>query len=68
MKELNYKIYVLKIINNEEVRYVGLTKGTLKKRLNSHKSDAKRRKNTYKDKWFIKNYNKIEIILIEEKN
>lgn len=65
MEKENYKIYGLIVIGDEKLRYIGLTKNSLRKRLVSHKSESKRRE-TYKDRWVRKNDYNIEINLIEE--
>lgn len=62
---LNYKIYTLKVKGETEIRYVGLTKRTLTRRLSSHFADSKKR-NTHKDYWIRKNEFNIEIVLVEE--
>lgn len=61
---MNYIIYALKEINSNELRYIGLTTGTLKSRLNRHLID---KKINHKTNW-IKKIGKenIEIIIIEE--
>lgn len=62
---MNFKIYGLKIIGEENIRYIGLTKNSLRKRINNHKNHAKGRE-THKDRWVRKNDYNIEIILIED--
>lgn len=64
MKEYNYIIYALKVIGEENIRYIGYTKRGLNKRLIAHLSQAKVR-DTHKDRWIKKNDFNIEITLIE---
>ena len=62
------KIYGIKV-KNENVKYVGKTNGTLSKRLTLHKYESKRATNkTHKHNWILKNFNNLEIILLEEVN
>lgn len=60
----NYKIYALRLINSDEIRYIGLTTKSLKERLSRHLND---KKVDHKTNW-IRKYGKenIEIILLEE--
>lgn len=61
---VNYKIYALKEISSSELRYVGITKNSLNKRLNDHLRD---KKNKHKYNWISKvGKENIEIFLIEE--
>lgn len=60
-----YKIYGLKSFYEDKLRYIGLTKRSLTKRLSSHITESKRR-NTHKDSWIKKNNFNITIILIED--
>jgi hypothetical protein len=61
---MNYKIYVIKEVNSDEIRYIGLTKNSINRRLNDHIRD---KKNKHKYNW-IKKVGKenIEIVIIEE--
>lgn len=59
-----YKIYGLRVIGEDEIRYVGLTKNTLSSRLAQHIRE--KRHNPYKINWILKNKHNIEIILIED--
>ena len=61
----NYKIYALKLKDEEIIRYVGLTKQSLHNRLRGHKNITSKCK-TKNGYWVNKNKNNIEIILIEE--
>lgn len=58
-----YKIYGLRAIGEDEIRYIGLTKKSLKSRLTEHLKE--KRFNPYKINWIAKNKHKIEILLIE---
>lgn len=63
---MNYKIYGLKVIYSDEIRYVGYTKRTLEQRLYHHFFDAKSGLTYRKCNWIrFNNYN-IEITLIED--
>jgi len=64
MKE--YKIYGLKLITENDIRYVGRTSESLKTRLSKHKTNAiyGKRKN-HRVNWILKHINNIEIIIIE---
>lgn len=59
-----YKIYGLKVIGDNEIRYIGLTKNSLTYRLRGHKKE--KRRNPYKIKWVAKNKSEIEIVLLED--
>jgi predicted GIY-YIG superfamily endonuclease len=60
---MNYKIYYLTDHTNK-IRYIGLTKLELKKRLQFHLNEY--RFNTHKTNWVKKNRDNISIILIED--
>ena len=61
-----YKIYGLKVIGSDDIRYIGYTKRELKARFKSHLNDAKANL-TYKKCYWIRKHNyNIEIILIED--
>lgn len=60
---MNYKIYYLTDKTNR-IRYIGLTKLSLEKRLSFHLNEN--RWNTYKTNWINKNRDYINIILIED--
>lgn len=72
MEEKLVKIYALSNSNYpDNYRYIGKTRGELKRRLKQHISEAigKRKNNTYKNNWIRKellNLNNILITLIEE--
>lgn len=61
-----YKIYGLKVITEDKVRYVGYTKRTLNARLSSHFNDAKQGMTYKKCQWIKKHNFNIEIILLED--
>ena len=61
-----YKIYGLKVIGSDEIRYIGYTKRELSKRLYYHLFDAKSGLKYRKCNWIRKNNYNIEIILIED--
>jgi hypothetical protein len=64
---MNYKIYGLRVIGTEEIRYVGYTKRELSQRLYHHFADAKQGL-TYKKCYWIRKHNyNIESILLEDK-
>lgn len=63
---INYKIYGLRVIGTDEIRYVGYTKRTLKLRLYNHFYDCKRGLKYKKCYWIRKHNYNIEIILLEE--
>lgn len=66
MKELEYKIYGLKIKDNNRIYYVGRTSNLLSTRLSKHKTNAKlSRTNNYRANWINKHGDEIEIVLIE---
>jgi len=60
-----YKIYGLKLIDCDQIKYIGMTKRNLQVRLNQHFRDSKRfdHKNS---RWVRKYKENIEIILIED--
>jgi predicted GIY-YIG superfamily endonuclease len=66
---MEYKVYRISGLDNI-VKYVGITKYSLTKRLYRHVYDSKNgiTKNIHKIKWFNKNMNCINIELIEEVN
>lgn len=59
----NDKVYGLKVIGDDRIRYVGITKHKLSDRLRGHKKDNRR--NIHKQHWMKKHVGNIEIILIE---
>jgi group I intron endonuclease len=61
----NYKIYALKLKDEEIIRYVGLTKKTLMDRFKRHLRITSKM-NTKNGNWINKHKDNIEIILIEE--
>lgn len=61
----NYKIYGLREIGTNIIRYIGYTKRKLNRRLKAHKTESKKR-NTHKDNWLRKINCNVEIVLIEE--
>jgi hypothetical protein len=64
---MEYKIYALKLKDSDEIRYVGRTSESLDIRLSKHKTNAKfDKKKTHRHFWILKNYDNIEIILIED--
>lgn len=66
MKELDYKIYGLKLIGQEQIYYVGRTITTLSARWSKHKTNARLSKtNNHRSNWINKHKDEIEIILIE---
>ena len=63
-ENLNYKIYALKEKNSKEIKYIGITKKTLKERFRRHLND---KKIDHKTNWIKKaGIDNIEIVLIEE--
>jgi hypothetical protein len=60
---MDYKIYKIENINNNNVVYIGLTKRSLQKRFASHFSDKNRNKKKYN--YFKKYKSSLEISLIE---
>lgn len=60
---LNYKIYGLRKIGTDCIRYIGLTKGLLSTRLRDHKQ---LRRNLRKRNWIESCNGQIEAVLIEE--
>jgi len=66
MKELEYKIYGLKIIGEERIWYVGRTMTILSTRWSKHKTNARlSNTNNYRSNWINKHKDEIEIVLIE---
>ena len=67
--ENNVTIYVLFDIKKpNEIKYIGKTKKSIRKRLSEYKYGAKKFKKTYKDKWINSVYeknSKVEIQLLE---
>jgi len=65
---MKYKVYILKNINSNLVKYVGITSGTLKSRLSKHYNSIKleNNKNKHKINWFNNNKGLIIIEKIEE--
>jgi hypothetical protein len=62
----NYKIYALIVKLTGEIRYIGLTKNSLKRRFKGHK-DKSNMRTTHKDRWVNKiGADNIDIILIED--
>ncbi len=61
----NYKIYALKLKDDDNIRYIGLTKKTLEERFKRHLRETIK-KNNKNGNWIKKNKENIEIILIEE--
>lgn len=60
-----HKIYGLKLKDDDKIRYIGLTKQSLSRRMAGHFSHAKRKK--YKvSNWLNKYKDNVEIILIED--
>jgi hypothetical protein len=61
---MEYKVYILKVKDTNDIRYVGITSGKLNTRLNKHLHDIKREscKNNYKKNWL--NYR--DSIVIEQ--
>lgn len=67
MRELEYKIYGLKIIGEERIYYVGRTMTKLSSRWSKHKTNARLSKtNNYRSNWINKYRDNIEIVLIED--
>jgi len=64
--ETNYKIYGLRVIGTNEIRYVGYTKRSLKVRLSRHFYEVKCGRTYKKCNWIRKNNYQIEIVLLEE--
>jgi hypothetical protein len=62
MKNLNYKVYGLMLKGSDEIRYVGITKQTLKQRLRGHIKDTRR--NPHKVNWCQKHKKNIQIIAL----
>jgi len=60
-----YKIYGLKVIGTDEIRYIGYTKRTLERRLYFHFYDVKQGFTYKKCNWIRKHNFNIEIVLIE---
>jgi len=64
--EYEYKIYGLRIIGTDEIKYVGRTYESLKNRLSKHKTNARLdKKKCHRHYWILKHYDQIEIVLIE---
>lgn len=61
-----YKIYGLKVIGSDDIRYVGYTKRKLIERLKSHFDDAKKGFTYRKCNWIRSNNYNIEIVLLED--
>ena len=63
-----YSLYYLKNIDSDEIRYVGITTGTLKKRLSGHLHASTKDSNTYPVVQWIRKHGKenIEIVLSKE--
>jgi hypothetical protein len=60
-----YKIYGLKLINGDQIRYIGYTKNSIEYRLSEHKKQSKNGK--YRNAFWVKKYrNEIEAVLIED--
>lgn len=67
MLAMCYRIYALKLKDSNEIRYVGRTSESLEIRLSKHKLNAKvDKKKTHRHYWILKNYDNIEIIIIED--
>lgn len=62
----NQKIYGLKLLNDDKIRYIGKTKIDLIKRLNQHLYFSARTGNNHKNYWINKNKSNIDIVLIED--
>lgn len=63
---MEYKIYGLRVKGCTDIRYVGRTSETLDIRLKKHFYNAKyTNKSNHKDYWLMKNWDNIEIFLIE---
>jgi len=64
-----YKIYGLRIIGTEDIKYIGRTKFTLSNRWSKHKTNARidkeNNKYNYRTNWINKHKDEIEIFLIE---
>lgn len=60
-----YKIYGLCLEDTTEIRYIGVTRNSLKRRLASHYCDISKNNNPHKCNWLKKNRGKVKIILIE---
>lgn len=64
-----YKIYTLSNVNKpEEIRYIGITKMSLKGRLSCHVCLAKTEPYNHRTNWVNKNKNKILIQEIDSSN
>ena len=63
-----YKIYILRRDDSDTIKYVGITSGALKSRLNKHYNSIKsiHTKNKHKINWFNENYGNITIEKIDE--
>ena len=63
--EFNYKIYGLKLKDNEEIKYIGYTKKVIEERLKEHLT--KTIKDKYKNAYWLRKYkDSIEIILLKD--
>lgn len=66
MRELEYKIYGLRLIGEEQICYVGRTMDILSTRWSKHKTNARLSKtNNHRSNWMNKHKDNIEIFLIE---
>lgn len=63
---MEHKIYGLKVIGTDDIRYIGLTKRTLYRRLYHHLYEAKKGLTYHKCNWIRKHDYNIEIVLIED--
>lgn len=61
---MNYKVYALTDGYSGKIRYIGITKNSLSKRLNQHKNDLRR--NRHKINWINSLKGNIKIIPIKE--
>jgi len=62
---LNYKVYGL-VSKNGIIRYIGITRKSLKERLTGHKKDVNRNRNPHKCNWIKKHCFEINIVLLED--
>lgn len=63
---MNYKIYGLRILGNEQIQYIGVTKLTLEKRMYYHLYEKQKSKKRNWIKSAIFNNKNIEIVLLED--
>lgn len=66
----NYKIYLLRLKNTDDIRYIGRTRESLNLRWSKHKTNAKidkeKSKYSFRTNWINKHKDEIEIVCIEE--